>query len=380
MSSDIQESTVKKLFLVKQNGKYGYINGSGSIVIAPQFEQANDFSEGLARVSINGKYGFIDESGSIAIETQFNLASDFSEGLAYVWTAGKYGYIDRTGALTVAPQFDGASNFSEGLARVNVDGKDGFINRTGQVVISPVLFKGVAKFSEGLAAVQVDNKWGYVDETGRILIAPQFDAAGHFSEGLARVNYDYSPSLNKYGKWGFIDPAGQLIIKCEFDEADDFSEGLARVNVGGKHYSHGRGRQGGDHFYIDKTGKVIIDVNKCGVNEPVNLATNFSEGMARIEILENLTPDFQPQQSFIRSLFSRPSKNVSESSTEVKWRYGYISKEGEVAIKPQFDDAKDFQGGLAGVNIGYLPFSDTKRDGKWGYIDKSGAYVWEPTG
>ena len=32
--------------------------------------------------------------------------------------------------------------------------------------------------------------WGYINKTGRVVIAPQFDAAGDFSEGLARVVVD----------------------------------------------------------------------------------------------------------------------------------------------------------------------------------------------
>lgn len=341
MSSGTQQPTVKDLFLIKSNGKYGYINKSGFVVIEPQFDKAaNDFFEGLAPIAIGRSYGYIDESGSIAIEPQFDLTSDFSEGLAYVWTSGKYGYIDRTGAVVIAPQFDGAGKFSAGLAPVTIGGKPCLVNRAGHVIANPDPFRIVQKFPEGLAAVRVGDKFGYMDETQRVVIEPQFD------------------------------------------EADDFSEGLAHVNIGGKRFSHyDRGLQGGEHFYIDKTGKRIIDANKCGISERINLATSFSEGMARICLVERVGSHTW-SQSFVRSLFSSSSDGVPSSSTEVKWKYGYIDKAGKLAIKPQFDDAKDFHGGLASVNIGYLPFSYERgilSDGKWGYIDKSGEYVWRPT-
>ena len=37
-------------FPVKQDGKYGYINASGGLVVSPKYLSADDFSEGLAMV------------------------------------------------------------------------------------------------------------------------------------------------------------------------------------------------------------------------------------------------------------------------------------------------------------------------------------------
>lgn len=50
-----------KYFLLKVvlNGKHGYINKNGKEIIKPQFEQAYNFSEGLACVKLNGKWGII---------------------------------------------------------------------------------------------------------------------------------------------------------------------------------------------------------------------------------------------------------------------------------------------------------------------------------
>lgn len=48
-----------------------------------------------------------------------------------------------------------------------------------------------------LFLVEQENKYGYIDKTGKIVINYQFDGAGRFSEGLARVKID--------NKWGYID-------------------------------------------------------------------------------------------------------------------------------------------------------------------------------
>jgi len=49
-------------------------------------------------------------------------------------------------------------------------------------------------------------------------------------------------------------------------------------------------------------------------------------------------------------------------------KFGYIDKDGKVAIMPQFDFAGSFSEGLAAVGIG----------NKIGYIDKQGKIVIEP--
>jgi len=185
----------------------------------------------------------------------------FSEGLAMKWINGKFGYVDDSGASVIEPQFDGASNFSDGLALVNVSGKSYYIDKTGKMVIGPLTFIGAAKFSEGLAVVWHDLKYGYIDKSGQVTIDLQFDFAGHFSEGLARVNIGLKSPFGQSGKWGYINKQGQIVIEPQFDSAEDFSNGLAHVNLGGKRIGHNPVLQGGENYYIDKTGKKVKEAS-----------------------------------------------------------------------------------------------------------------------
>jgi hypothetical protein len=82
----------------------------------------------LHPVTINGRAGYINQKGKLIIQPQFETAGEFSEGLAPVRTAGKWGYVNRQGTLTIPPQFDMADPFSkDGLALVASAGKLGFI-------------------------------------------------------------------------------------------------------------------------------------------------------------------------------------------------------------------------------------------------------------
>ena len=80
----------------------------------------------LFPVRVNDRYGYIDQRGKLVIKPQFIDAREFSEGLARVWVAGgkgRWGYVDLTGKMAIPAQFEWAEDFSEGLAVVKIDGK-----------------------------------------------------------------------------------------------------------------------------------------------------------------------------------------------------------------------------------------------------------------
>ena len=61
-----------RLFLIREKGKYGYMDRTGRVVIPPQFADAGNFSEGLAGVRLSEeeqKYGYIDTSGKMVISS-----------------------------------------------------------------------------------------------------------------------------------------------------------------------------------------------------------------------------------------------------------------------------------------------------------------------
>ena len=64
------------------------------------------------------KVGFIDENGKMVIEPQFDLADPFSEGMAAVLKAPSWGYIDKSGKMVIPPTYAAGGRFSDGLAAV----------------------------------------------------------------------------------------------------------------------------------------------------------------------------------------------------------------------------------------------------------------------
>ena len=255
-ASTDQEEAV--LFVVTVNGKDGYMDRDGKIVIEPTFDRAYPFSDGLAAIEKQQRWGFIDTSGEIVIEPQFISVGLFSEGLATFQgkrQSTKFGYIDKTGKVVIQPQFDEAEAFRNGVARVGFATLQGrllskiadvglechhkYIDRTGKIVPNPSPLHHAAGIPGELIPFTKNDLVGYLRAQGEVAIPPQFHVGSDFSEGLACVS--------KEALFGYIDSRGEWVIPPRFQYANDFSEGLAAVSLGESGWG-----------FIDRAGNEVI--------------------------------------------------------------------------------------------------------------------------
>lgn len=87
---------------------------------------SGSFSQGLAPLLVDSRYGYVDKSGQVVIAPRFREAVEFTEGLAAVVRSDDdtFSYIDRTGNIAVRPssgfQWANAFPFIDGLARVDI--------------------------------------------------------------------------------------------------------------------------------------------------------------------------------------------------------------------------------------------------------------------
>ena len=330
-----------KLRPVQQDGKWGYIDQTGKVVIKPRFYWAEEFSEGLAAFENDeGLYGYIDETGKVVIEPILERWSPFSEGLAAAAIKNmEWGYIDKMGKWVIKPQFVYANSFRDGLAPVKLrppegenwvigDEKTTFIDKTGKAIFKPVAYVLNARVSNGVAFLQhvsTSPAGGIsssllIDRSGKVIFEGEDIELNGFSEGVTPVKTG--------GKWGYIDTTGKYVFEKRFDWAKSFSEGLAAVQIGKK------------WGYIDHSGELVIPA-KFGINELGDDGYLFSEGLALVYSGDNLV---------------------------------FINRQGKTVLKPDVTEVERFVGGLAAIKNTY-----DKGEEERGYINKQGRLVWGPT-
>lgn len=300
--------------------KYGFIDGSGQVVIPTQYDDANVFRNGLAVVKIGDKYGYINPKGEFVVSPIYEDADPFSEGLAAVSMDDEhYGFVDMKGNMVITPIYNFVRSFSDGVALVRMgDYENGtymYIDKKGKVVINPVGGNDweYYSFKKGLARVGVNDKYGFVDKEFKFVVNPMYDGARDFYDGLAAVEMN--------DRWGFIDNKGKIVILTQYEAVGDFHEGLAAFKVGEK------------YGFIDKKGNIVVTPQY----EEVGF---FRNGIAPVQTSEKI---------------------------------GFIDKSGNFVIPPQYDNLLLSDGDLTFV----MSRSSDGESDTYSYINKSGNSVWK---
>ena len=79
-------------------GIWGFVDEHGEVVIAPQYENANPFSEDRALVKLNGKWGAIDIDGNVVIPFEYtDIYSKYENGHCELISGNTIHVINREG-------------------------------------------------------------------------------------------------------------------------------------------------------------------------------------------------------------------------------------------------------------------------------------------
>jgi len=359
---------------------WGFSNEKSEIVIQPQYEYVDFFSDGLAIVGKNQRFGFINEQGKEVIAMKYETASDFKLGVATVMINGKYAVIDKTGKLLtkfkylqyafenevlkvrtedgwgiffpskskeiIQNSFENIGTFKneKDFVWVQKENKVGLVSLiNGKEILAPK-FDKIYPFDNGFAVVKNDSLFGVIDKTGKEILAPEY--------AYVPTGFSFKRPLQKEGKWFFMNSEG-TIISDYFDAAKVMYNGLAEVFLNNK------------YGFVNEEGKVVIPIEYDAVGKPEEGFIAVKKGntwgfidyanQEKIEFKFEDFPDSKYQMHFAEGL-CKVKKNGN---------FGFINTLSNVKIPIIYSEATPF----------FDEYSLVKRGGNEGIIDIKGEEI-----
>ena len=411
------------LYRIQENGKFGFINCNGEIIIEPQYKYVGNFNkDGYATVITDYryeikeyyndilsnnvvdtllyiKYGFIDTDNRFVVDTinnihltklQMNLlgVGDVSQ-IVNCFLENKISFQENS--------YDKNLKLNSGLYPVQNPNnlKMGYMNLEGDT-ISPAIYGYCSSFYNGVACVEKKNNMDdfdlrallnnkiLIDSLGNEIISDGYLYINNFTSGekswANKLDNDDEQNLTKY--WFLLDKKGRICSDTImgndifiYNSSSDLYVWELNFRIWGKYI---------DTYYsfIDKNGKFATDFNNDGQlsfsNEVFRDVTYMSEGLVGIKVEyensdawafadNNFEFKSQPFDSLLQ--FTDTLAAVKEFSKGEYSKWGFVNKDYEVVIPYKYDAVSSFKGELA-----YFSISNIE-----GYINRQGEVVWKTT-
>lgn len=171
---------------VRVNGKCGYINTTGNVVIPCVYETVGQFKNECAIVKQGGKYGLINKYGDSLIPCEKSNGEDVPlphDGVICIniGTSEKrvFKCIDINGNHLFTKAAFVPFEFSEGVATIwsQDDKGEGVINKKGEYIIPEGIYSHISSFHYGVAEVTngTTRKTGYINHQGEVVVPLKYD-------------------------------------------------------------------------------------------------------------------------------------------------------------------------------------------------------------
>lgn len=342
-------------------------------------------------------YGVFTKQGKTLMPLEYRAIGDFIDGYAIVKKYKYYGVIN-TDYEFIIPcvydeiEFDKRTELFQ--TRINVirrysslyfrKGKNPFDpldsewneivmfrTKAGRIIVfhdgENLLFDSkymyIGKFVNDVAItiIMKDNRlyYGMINKRGEVILPTIYSFIKRLNNGMYKCN------LN--GRVGILDENGYYLIPNQFLSVGEYENGLSLIveSVDGT-YSKESLREYG---YIDLEGNIVLSSCSYISKQSEGLSVVSRKGeWGLFNILERKTTKVEgasfvalPHDDLAKANFG--GTNTQKNVIGGKW--GFVDKNGSIIINPTFDYAYNFSEGIAAVKIG----------GKYGFINTTGVLI-----
>jgi len=372
---------------VRYFGRYGFINTYGEWVIPPLHERnrIGIFHEGLVRVQCpeTGYWGFLNTEGQQAIPLIYSSVSEFNaSGTAIGRTAtgdyiiNRYGY--RKTRLNIPNMSHGRTRYlGDGLLQVGINNMVGVVDLSGEIII-PIMYSRIERICETYFLLSVGTV-SHLTGTGTHIVLNietgdetqlfpgnteiTLRTCGHgitFHDGVA-IATRRIPNNSTERDFALIDINGEIIIPFgQYSFMEHLGNGLIRVTV--THYPWGSPYRWRNTRWslIDSTGTHIVSPIYRNI-WPSRIYNSWFDGMLVYPFPSNIS-------------------GVANVQCAETFLWGVVDYTGRMVFEPEFNSISYFRGDFTVANVGgryYLNGmgSQTLIGGTWHVINRTGETV-----
>ncbi|GAA0116134.1 WG repeat-containing protein [Clostridium senegalense] len=341
--SDTPLTFIDNISTFSSNGKYGYINADGNVLIEPKFENALYFNScNLASVKLNNKWGVINKSGDFIVEPKYeeivyNESSDYdfkdksNSSTFLIKLNNKWGLLDSYGKELLEPTFNYATPLNNETFAISENSSMWALADTKGTILSDFKYNSLHSISDKFTCAQIKEKNTIVNLNGLEVLKPEYNSVYFFNNNFI---------IEKDGKTGYISNDGKEILPIKYDELNSSPEFLLPENY---------------DTTIEEFYSSYIELYNQQLNNYIYIKLDNKFGVCNKDgkiIIE-------PKYSRIKYL----NKNYLAVLEDNLW--GILDINGNVIITPKFNDIGKFNADLVPVKV----------DNHWRYVDLKDNFV-----
>lgn len=347
------------LIAVKKDGKWGYVNTTGTYVIPARFDEAYPFNNGRAVAVEKKLYGLLDSKGKWIVGPRKGevMGETGSSRLVCSDDLGKWGAIDMKGTVVIPFEKDLMSTFRSGLALVGTKTTNpelvriAVVDTLGKMVVNfdntylpASLLREARKIREGHLTVLVDGPfektlnaspyklddkplyYALLDSRAKRLVSLKLASLdeevreGRFNTAIDGIAYSWSQPL----------AAEPVVSEAKFSYLSPvifpFSGGIATVQKDGK------------WAFVDKDGSLLSE-SKLPVEDYQSEMPMYIGGFVifRKKSGEGIYVDLRGNQKIPLEFEELTPFQSGAAVVKYKGKYGLIQKDGTWALPAEYD-------------------------------------------
>ena len=338
------------------------------------------YEENILKINKNGKYGLIDLNGKELLSAEYDEIIPLKgiKNSIIIKKDEKIGLVNDNGSIIVELKYKEIKNlgdtYKNGYITVNEEGKYGVVSTTKKEILESKYDEISQIYLNDYYLVKEEGVQKIIKSTGEAIIENGFDEIKYpTTKGVIFV---------KNGLYGEMNEDGETVIEAKYQDLKEAEKGTYIA------------KQNDKYGIIDSAGNEKIPFIYIGItyNEKANLYLAEDEQYQTSIIdkqfnkkVTGILSEMNTEDLYIKMRVNGENKyynfNIEEkSNTEIlkentiflskkDGKYGYVDKKGNQVTEFIYDDATEQN------EYGYVA---VKKNGLWGSLDKDGKVIIEP--